>query len=185
MKKIILPIAFFIITISCFYLLSENFDGVAIQEEDKAEPKMSIIGDEESLSSDLSADVSSDVSSVAPAGAKEEALAKEEGLQIEILQQGNGAEAKNGDNVSVHYTGTLENGTKFDSSLDRGQPFSFTLGIGQVIKGWDLGVAGMKIGEKRKLIIQPELGYGEAGAGGSIPPNAVLIFEVELLEINK
>ena len=104
-------------------------------------------------------------------------------LKIEILKKGAGKEAKNKDNVSVHYTGSLEDGTKFDSSLDRGTPFVFTLGIGQVIKGWDLGVLGMKIGEQRKLTIPPELGYGKNGVPGAIPPNAVLIFEVELLEI--
>jgi len=106
-----------------------------------------------------------------------------EGLGIEILQQADGQEAKNGDNVSVHYTGTLVDGTKFDSSVDRGQPFQFGLGAGQVIRGWDLGVLGMKIGEKRKLTIAPELGYGDRDMG-SIPPNSTLIFEVELLGIN-
>lgn len=106
-----------------------------------------------------------------------------ESLGIEVLQQGEGDEAKNGDNVSVHYTGKLENGSVFDSSLGRGTPFEFTLGAGQVIQGWDLGVKGMKIGEKRKLTIAPELGYGEQDMG-VIPPNSTLIFEVELLEIN-
>lgn len=111
---------------------------------------------------------------------------KEEGLKKEILKEGIGQEAKNNDMVTVHYTGMLEDGTKFDSSLDRGQPFTFILGIGQVIKGWDLGVLGMKIGEKRKLIIPPDFGYGETGTpGGPIPPNATLIFEVELLEIQQ
>jgi len=112
------------------------------------------------------------------------AVEQEGGLKIEIIQQGQGKESKSGDIVSVHYTGTLEDGTKFDSSIDRGQPFAFTLGAGQVIKGWDLGVLGMKVGEKRKLIIPPELGYGSSGTpGGPIPPNATLIFEVELLDI--
>ena len=111
---------------------------------------------------------------------------EEQELQIEILKQGIGEEVKSGDNIAVHYTGTLEDGTKFDSSLDRGKPFTFTLGIGQVIRGWDMGVLGMKVGEKRKLVIQPELGYGETGTpGGPIPPNATLIFEVELLSINR
>lgn len=105
------------------------------------------------------------------------------GLKIETLKDGTGQEAKNGDRVAVHYTGYLENGTKFDSSIDRGQPFVFTLGAGQVIQGWDLGVLGMKVGEKRKLIIPPDLAYGSSGAGGVIPPNAALIFEVELLAI--
>ncbi len=106
------------------------------------------------------------------------------GLQYEVLTQGNGATAKAGDNVSVHYTGWLMDGKKFDSSVDRGQPFSFNLGAGQVIKGWDDGVSGMKVGEKRVLIIPPEMGYGSRGAGGVIPPNATLKFEVELLKIN-
>ena len=111
---------------------------------------------------------------------------EEQELQIETLKQGTGEEAKSGNNIAVHYTGTLEDGTKFDSSLDRGKPFVFTLGIGQVIKGWDMGVLGMKVGEKRKLVIPSELGYGETGTpGGPIPPNATLIFEVELLSINK
>lgn len=108
-----------------------------------------------------------------------------QGMKVEILKQGAGAQAKAGDTVTVNYVGTLENGTKFDSSIDRGTPFSFTLGTGSVIKGWDLGVLGMKIGEKRKLTIPPELGYGSAGAGGVIPPNATLIFEVDMLKIGK
>lgn len=106
-----------------------------------------------------------------------------ETLQTEILQEGEGEGAKNGDTVTVHYTGLLTDGTKFDSSLDRGEPFSFTLGAGRVIVGWDQGIVGMKIGEKRKLIIPPSFGYGET-AVGSIPANSTLIFEVELLEIN-
>lgn len=104
--------------------------------------------------------------------------------QIVDLRAGNGAEAKAGDTVSVHYTGTLEDGTKFDSSRDRGQPFSFPLGKGRVIQGWDFGVAGMKVGGQRKLTIPASEGYGARGAGGSIPPNATLIFDVELLGIS-
>ena len=105
------------------------------------------------------------------------------GVQVEILKEGTGIEAKNGNMVAVHYTGVLENGVKFDSSIDRGIPFEFTLGAGQVIRGWDIGVEGMKAGEKRKLTIPPDLAYGSRGAGGVIPPNATLIFEVELLAI--
>ena len=104
-------------------------------------------------------------------------------LQIDDLVVGTGAEAKKGDTVRVHYTGWLTDGTKFDSSLDRGRLFAFPLGGGRVIKGWDEGVVGMKIGGKRKLTIPPEMGYGARGAGGLIPPNATLVFEVELHEI--
>lgn len=105
------------------------------------------------------------------------------GLQIEKLAEGTGASPKTGDKVTVHYTGWLTDGTKFDSSVDRGQPFVFTIGRGQVIGGWDQGVATMKIGDKVRLTIPPELGYGARGAGGVIPPNATLIFEVELLGV--
>ncbi len=109
------------------------------------------------------------------------------GLQYEDTITGNGAEAAKGNQVSVHYTGWLYAngvaGNKFDSSKDRGQPFKFPLGGGQVIRGWDEGVAGMKVGGTRRLVIPPELGYGARGAGGVIPPNATLLFEVELLGV--
>lgn len=105
------------------------------------------------------------------------------GLKIEDIKAGEGMEAKAGNTISVHYTGTLVDGTKFDSSYDRGEPLSFTLGIGQVIKGWDNGVLGMKIGGKRKLTIPSALAYGKQGVPGAIPPNATLIFEVELLDV--
>lgn len=105
-----------------------------------------------------------------------------DGLVIEVLKVGTGAVAENGKKVSVHYVGTFESGEKFDSSVDRGTPFTFTLGAGQVIKGWDLGVVGMMVGEKRKLTIPYTLGYGADGYG-PIPPKATLIFEVELLEV--
>jgi peptidylprolyl isomerase len=105
------------------------------------------------------------------------------GLQYEDLVVGTGDSPRQGQTASVHYTGWLDNGQKFDSSLDRGQPFEFKVGAGQVIKGWDEGVATMKMGGKRKLLIPPDLGYGSRGAGGVIPPNANLTFEVELLGI--
>jgi FKBP-type peptidyl-prolyl cis-trans isomerase len=105
------------------------------------------------------------------------------GLKYVDQAVGTGEAAIAGKNVSVHYTGWLENGKKFDSSVDRGQPFSFPLGAGRVIKGWDEGVQGMKVGGKRKLTIPSDLGYGSRGAGGVIPPNATLIFDVELLGV--
>jgi FKBP-type peptidyl-prolyl cis-trans isomerase len=108
-----------------------------------------------------------------------------EDMKVEIEKEGSGDPAKSGDMVTVNYTGTLLDGTKFDSSLNPGRtPFQFTLGQNQVIRGWELGVLGMRVGEKRKLTIPPELGYGAAGAGGVIPPNTTLIFEVDLLKIN-
>jgi FKBP-type peptidyl-prolyl cis-trans isomerase len=105
------------------------------------------------------------------------------GLKYTDEVVGNGAAAQSGKTVFVHYTGWLTDGKKFDSSKDRGQPFSFPLGAGRVIKGWDEGVAGMKVGGKRRLVIPSSLGYGAAGAGGVIPPNATLVFEVELLDV--
>lgn len=105
------------------------------------------------------------------------------GLQYEDLKVGTGASPQTGQTAVVHYTGTLADGKKFDSSKDRGQPFSFAIGRGQVIKGWDEGVATMKVGGTRKLVIPPDLAYGARGAGGVIPPNATLTFEVELLEV--
>lgn len=118
------------------------------------------------------------------------ALAEEEkptvtasGLQYVDLVKGTGREAHVGETASVYYTGWLKDGTKFDSSVDRGQPFQFRLGAGQVIKGWDEGVVGMNVGSKRKLTIPPHLGYGARGAGGVIPPNATLVFDVESLDL--
>ncbi|MBD2612509.1 MAG: FKBP-type peptidyl-prolyl cis-trans isomerase [Nostoc sp. ZfuVER08] len=105
------------------------------------------------------------------------------GLKYVELKEGTGATPERGQTVEVHYTGTLEDGTKFDSSRDRGQPFKFKIGVGQVIKGWDEGLSTMKVGGRRNLIIPPELGYGSRGAGGVIPPNATLLFDVELLGV--
>ena len=104
-------------------------------------------------------------------------------LQIEDLVVGTGAEAQIGNTLSVHYKGTLLNGTMFDSSYNRGTPFQFPLGMGRVIQGWDQGVKGMKVVGKRKLVIPPELAYGAAGVPGAIPPNSTLVFEVELLDV--
>lgn len=112
-------------------------------------------------------------------------VATASGLKYVDVVVGKGASPRAGKRVTVHYTGTLENGTKFDSSVDRNEPFSFVIGVGQVIKGWDEGVMTMKVGGKRKLIIPAELGYGARGAGGVIPPNATLLFDVELLDVAK
>lgn len=114
---------------------------------------------------------------------EENEVTTDSGLKYVDYVVGEGASPKKGDMVVVHYTGTLTDGTKFDSSVDRGQPFQFQIGVGQVIKGWDEGVMSMKVGGKRKLIIPPDLGYGARGAGGVIPPNATLLFDVELLDI--
>ncbi|HEY0074942.1 MAG TPA: FKBP-type peptidyl-prolyl cis-trans isomerase [Abditibacteriaceae bacterium] len=124
--------------------------------------------------------ITADAAAETPGGKRKMA----NGLEIEDVQVGEGQEAKAGNRVSVHYTGRLTDGTKFDSSVDRGQPFQFNLGAGEVIRGWDQGVAGMKVGGKRKLTIPPALGYGASGAGGVIPPNATLVFDVELLKVN-
>lgn len=107
------------------------------------------------------------------------------GLKYVDVVVGKGASPVAGKSVKVHYTGTLENGKKFDSSVDRNEPFSFVIGVGQVIAGWDEGVMGMKVGGKRKLTIPAKLGYGAGGAGGVIPPNATLLFDVELLDVAK
>jgi FKBP-type peptidyl-prolyl cis-trans isomerase len=120
----------------------------------------------------------------APSKTKGKAVTAPSGLKYWDLKKGSGAVAKAGDMVHVHYTGWLTDGKKFDSSVDRGSPFDFKLGAGMVIKGWDEGVAGMKVGGKRQLHIPAELGYGARGAGAAIPPNADLVFDVELLGLN-
>ncbi len=144
----------------------------------KAEEPAAEAPAEQTVPAEDAADAPEDPAASAPAA---DAVTE---LVIEDLEEGDGAEAKAGDNVTVHYTGWLTDGTKFDSSLDRGEPFTFDLGQGYVIKGWDEGVAGMKVGGKRKLTIPSDMGYGDAGAPPSIPGGATLVFEVELLSVN-
>lgn len=115
---------------------------------------------------------------------EENVVTTDSGLQYIEIEEGTGATPQTGQTVTVHYTGTLTDGTKFDSSRDRNRPFSFRLGTGQVIRGWDEGLSTMKVGGQRRLIIPPELGYGARGAGGVIPPNATLVFDVELISIS-
>jgi len=122
-------------------------------------------------------------STAAPTPVTGDPTVTKSGLKYWDIKVGEGAEAVKGKRVRVHYTGWLTNGKKFDSSVDRGQPFEFQLGAGQVIRGWDEGVAGMKVGGKRQLNLKPQLAYGSQGAGGVIPPNATLIFDVELLGV--
>ena len=116
-------------------------------------------------------------------GCERNSFVTKSGVKVEVLKEGSGVAPKQGQIVTVHYTGWLTDSTKFDSSRDRGMPFTYQFGVGQVIQGWDDGVATMKIGGKSRFTIPPELGYGTQGAGGVIPPNATLIFEVELLGI--
>jgi FKBP-type peptidyl-prolyl cis-trans isomerase len=119
------------------------------------------------------------------ADCSQETVEMDSGLKYEEIECGDGEEAASGDTLTVHYVGTLADGTKFDSSRDRGQPFTVQIGTGQVIQGWDQGIPGMKVGGIRKLIIPPDLGYGAAGSPPAIPPNSTLIFEVELIKVEK
>jgi FKBP-type peptidyl-prolyl cis-trans isomerase len=131
----------------------------------------------------IASNTMSDANAAATPSSDENVVTTPSGLKYVELKEGTGATPQPGQTVEVHYVGTLEDGTQFDSSRDRGQPFSFKIGIGQVIKGWDEGVSTIKVGGRRKLIIPSELGYGARGAGGVIPPNATLLFDVELLGV--
>ncbi len=139
--------------------------------------------DSETLIAQSAADLMPETSDAEEATAMEEPITTPSGLQYIDEVVGVGAMPQRGQRVTVHYTGKLEDGSVFDSSRDRNRPFSFTIGVGQVIKGWDEGVSTMRVGGRRQLTIPPELGYGERGAGGVIPPNATLIFDVELLRL--
>ena len=153
-------------------------DATVTAETQIAQAAEDLTAEEETMSEEISEEMTGEEAST-----EATLTTTESGLQYEDIVEGTGAMPQSGQRVTVHYTGTLEDGTKFDSSRDRNRPFSFTIGVGQVIKGWDEGVASMRVGGQRNLIIPPELGYGSRGAGGVIPPDATLLFDVELLRI--
>lgn len=158
MKKKVLIVLIIVAAIVMSYVLTNSKPAVAPEKKDTAEQKQSVNNSNNDK--------------------------KSMGLEIQTTQEGTGERVvKSGDNISVHYTGKLTDGTKFDSSVDRGTPFEFQIGQGMVIQGWEQGLLGMKVGEKRTLTIPSELGYGSRGAGNVIPPNATLIFDVELISI--
>jgi peptidylprolyl isomerase len=151
--------------------------------EEPAEPAAEETATEEAVPVPVTEEAATEVKEAESEAAEQEMITTASGLQYVIIEQGTGETPQTGDVVAVHYTGTLEDGTKFDSSYDRGEPIKFPLGRGHIIPGWDEGIALLTVGSKAKLIIPPELAYGEQGAGSVIPPNATLIFEVELLSI--
>jgi len=182
-------ISFGVVVACCAVLLVAQFTGgdseqaVADRAVNAPTAQQTEVQQTETLVAQGSADDLLEDPMAAEANAEENVVTTGSGLQYVVIAEGDGAQPQAGQTVFVHYVGTLEDGTKFDSSRDRGRPFNFTIGRGQVIKGWDEGVGDMKVGDRRKLIIPPELGYGARGAGGVIPPNATLIFDVELLRI--
>ncbi|MEN8447627.1 MAG: FKBP-type peptidyl-prolyl cis-trans isomerase [Cyanobacteria bacterium J06555_13] len=182
-------ISFGVVAACCVVLLVAQFTGgdgesaIAGKSADVAAAPTEQVQTGTQIAQGSASDLLTDDTTGEDAMAEENVITTDSGLQYVIITEGDGAQAQAGNNVYVHYVGTLEDGTKFDSSRDRGQPFNFPLGAGRVIKGWDEGVALMKVGDRRKFIIPPELGYGARGAGGVIPPNATLIFDVELLRI--
>ena len=186
-------ISFGVVVACCAVLLVAQFTGgngeqaAADSVADSVADAPAVVAQNETLvaqgTSQSASDLLEDNAMAADASAEENVVTTDSGLQYVVIAEGDGAQPQPGQRVFVHYVGTLEDGTKFDSSRDRGRPFDFTIGRGQVIKGWDEGVGDMKVGDRRKLIIPPDLGYGARGAGGVIPPNATLIFDVELLRI--
>ncbi len=178
MKAILLSVGFMLVCVVVLVLAQIGGDkqesAIAVQLKDDTPAPTTIIENNTLIASDSMADANSEANVVTTPS----------GLKYIDLEEGTGATPQPGQTVTVHYTGTLENGKKFDSSRDRNQPFKFKIGQGQVIKGWDEGLSTMKVGGRRQLIIPAELGYGARGAGGVIPPNATLIFDVELLKVS-
>lgn len=170
----------FSVIVFCVVLLfvSNLFTSSQLAEAIPSVVKSEVVNSEEKIINQEEILVALDINSLD----MDKAVTTDSGLKYIDVKEGDGKSPERGDNVTVHYTGLLENGQKFDSSRDRNRPFSFKIGVGQVIKGWDEGVATMKVGGRRQLIIPPELGYGSRGAGNVIPPNATLIFDVELLD---
>lgn len=185
MREIVISLG--VMLVCCALLVVAQISGrsTAIAGELQNTPAQSVtVAAEQTLIAQNPESESAEKSNNTEVGMDSNAVTTPSGLQYVELEEGTGATPQTGQTVVVHYTGTLEDGTKFDSSRDRGQPFRFKIGVGQVIKGWDEGVGTMKVGGRRKLIIPAELGYGARGAGGVIPPNATLIFDVELLKIS-
>lgn len=178
-------ISFGVVVACCAVLLVAQFTGGDGEQAvaDSAANTPAAVTQTETLVAQNASDLMEDDAPEGDAMADENVVTTDSGLQYVVIEEGDGAQPQAGQRVFVHYVGTLEDGTKFDSSRDRGRPFDFTIGQGQVIRGWDEGVGMMKVGDRRKLIIPPDLGYGARGAGGVIPPNATLIFDVELLRI--
>lgn len=179
-------ISFGVLVVCCVVVLVAQLTGgnnEAIAANLSQPESAAITADSAPQIADSAADLMIDESSTEETEMAAEPITTESGLQYIEIEEGTGAMPQSGQRVTVHYTGTLEDGTQFDSSRDRNRPFSFTIGVGQVIKGWDEGVMTMHVGGRRQLIIPPDLGYGSRGAGGVIPPNATLIFDVELLRI--
>ncbi|MEM6450107.1 MAG: FKBP-type peptidyl-prolyl cis-trans isomerase [Cyanobacteria bacterium P01_D01_bin.105] len=181
MKEIL--ISFGVVAACCAMLLIAQFTGGDGEQAIAGKSADAPVAQETLVAQGSADDLSIEEETMADAAADENVITTDSGLQYVVIAEGDGAAPQPGNRVFVHYVGTLEDGTKFDSSRDRGRPFDFTIGQGQVIKGWDEGVGLMKVGDRRKLIIPPDLGYGARGAGGVIPPNATLIFDVELLRI--
>lgn len=184
MNKVLLAIGFLAFVFVAWLLVGapgkEN-----LPSADPAPDKNGLSGLDVRLSEERSSRQVNDKNTLMQTEQQPQAVTAPTELVVETLSEGTGDRVSaNGDSLSVHYVGTLLSGTKFDSSRDRGTPFTFTLGAGQVIRGWDQGMLGMKVGEKRKLTIPASLGYGSRGAGDIIPPNATLVFEVELISID-